>query len=118
QPPHAHAVVRVYGRSEIAAAIHRDFVSQASQFVASLLVIGFNAAVLGDHAATSDERDTDAAAWARRLRCVGEGQKLFGGGEPVVESEHLLHVSIGVMVCFHATAGRGAHLLDQIGAVK
>src|SRR5260370_40943441 len=62
QPPHAHAVVRVHGRSEIVAAVYGDFVAQAGQFVASLLVIGFDAAVLGDQAATSDERDADAAA--------------------------------------------------------
>ena len=62
QPPHAHAVVRVRWnwRSEIAAAIDGDFVPQAGQFVASLLVIGFDAAVLGDHAASPDERDPDA----------------------------------------------------------
>jgi hypothetical protein len=65
--------VRVHGRSEIAAAIYGDFVSQAGQFVASLLVIRFDAAVLRDHAAAADEGDTDSAAWARLLGDGGEG---------------------------------------------
>src|SRR6266852_9589562 len=111
QPPHAHAVVRVHGRSEIAAAIYGDFVSQAGQFVAGLLVIRFDAAVLGDHAAAANEGDTNTAAWARLFLRGGEGQTSFGGCEPVVEFEQLLHVLIWVVVCFHATASCGTHLV-------
>jgi len=59
QPPYPHAVVRLHGRSEITAAINRNFVSQAHKFVASLLVIGFDAAIFRDHAAPADKRDTD-----------------------------------------------------------
>src|SRR5208282_1754497 len=69
-------------------------------------------------AATPNEGDADAAARARKLRCGGEGEKLLGGGEPGVEPEQLLHMLLGVVVCFHATASGSAHLLDQIGAVK
>src|ERR1700737_87862 len=118
QPPHAHAVVRVYGRSEITAAIYGDFVPQPGQFVASLLVIRFDAAVLGDHAATADEGDTDTAAWVGLLRCGVEGNTSLCGWEPVVEFEQLLHVLVGVVVCFHATASCATHLVDQIGTVK
>src|SRR5260370_28202765 len=85
-PPHAHAVVRVHGRSEIVAAVYGDFVAQAGQFVASLLVIGFDAAVLGDQAATSDERDADAAARDRVLRCGGRRENplfCFPSARPV-----------------------------------
>ena len=118
QTPHAHAVVRVHGRSEIAAAIYGDFMSQAGQFVASLLVIRLDAAVLRNHAAAPDEGDTNTAAWAGLLRRGGGGQTSLGGGEPVVEFEQLLHVLIGIVVCFHATSGCGAHLVDQIRTVK
>ena len=62
QTPHAHAVVRIHRRSEIRSAIDGDFVPQAGEFVAGLLVIGFDAAVLGNQAATPDERDPDAPA--------------------------------------------------------
>src|SRR4029077_18539044 len=103
---------------EITAAIHGDFVSQARQFVASLLVIRFDATVLGDHAAAADEGDTNAAAWTGLLRDGGEGQTSLGGCEPVVEFEQLLHMLIGVVVCFHATASCGAHLVDQIRTIK
>src|SRR6267143_1130 len=115
QTPHAHAVVPVHGRSAIAAAIYGDFVSQARQFVADLLVIRFDATVLGNHAAAADEGDTDTAAWARLLCCGVEGHTSLRGCQPVVEFEQLLHVLIGVVVCFHATASSGAHLVNQIG---
>src|SRR5580698_7136605 len=118
QPPHAHSVVRVYGRSEIAAAIYSNLVPQAGQFVAGLLVIGFDAAVFVYHAATSDKRDANASAGLWRLRRGGERHKLLRRCEPVIEVKQLLHVLLGVVVCFHTTAGRGAHLLDQIGTVK
>src|SRR5271157_127090 len=120
QPPHPHAVMRARWnrRSEITAAIDGDFVPQAGQFVASLLVIGLDATVLGDHAAAPDERDADPAARASALRRSGDGNKLSGGCEPVVEFEQLLHVPIRVMVCLYATASCGTHLLDQVGAVK
>ena len=120
QAPHPHAVVRVHRNwgSEIRTAIDGDFMPQPGEFVARLLVIGFDAAVFGDQAATPDERDADAAARNRVLRCGRERQNLLGGCEPAVEFQQLLHVLAGVVVCFHATASGGAHLLDQIGAVK
>src|SRR5258708_33895928 len=96
QPPHAHAVVRVHGRSEIVAAVYGDFVAQAGQFVASLLVIGFDAAVLGDQAATSDERDADAAARDRGLRCGGGRPKTFFKCEAPMEWCDLFAASVWV----------------------
>src|SRR5437660_11764086 len=92
--------------------------SQAGQFVASLLVIRLDAAVLRNHAAAPDEGDTNTAAWAGLLRPSGGGQTSLGGGEPVVEFEQLLHVLIGIVVCFHATSGCRAHLVHEISTVK
>src|SRR5258708_23499246 len=115
QAPHAHAVVRVHGRSEIAAAIYGDFVSQARQFAASLLVIRFDSAVFGDHAATANKGDTDAAAWAGLGRGGGEGLTFPGRLEPGGEVEQLLHLLIWVVVWPDATAGCGSHLFDEVG---
>src|SRR5260221_10544168 len=118
QAPHAHAVVRVHGRSEIAAAIYGDFVSQARQFVASLLVIRFDSAVFGDHAATANKGDTDAAAWAGLGRGGGEGPTFLGRREAGVEVEQLLHMLIRVVVCADETASGGSHLFGEGGTVK
>src|SRR5258708_32789037 len=104
QAPHAHAVVRVQGRSEIAAAIYGDFVSQARQFAASLLVIRFDSAVFGDHAATANKGDTDAAAWAGLGRGGGEGLTFPGRLEPGVEVWQLLLMVIGGRVCPRGTS--------------
>src|SRR5258708_9422784 len=109
QAPHAHAVVRVHGRSEIAAAIYGDFVSQARQFVASLLVIRFDSAVFGDHAATANKGDTDAAAWAGLGRGAGEGPSFLGIRETGVEVEQLLHLLIVVVVFPDPTPNGGHH---------
>src|SRR5260221_2632430 len=110
QAPHAHAVVRVHGRSEIAAAIYGDFVSQSGQFVASLLVIRFDSAVFGDHAATANKGDTDAAAWAGVGRGGGEGPTFLGRREPGVEVEQLLPMLIVVVVFPDAIATGASHL--------
>ena len=118
QTPHPHAVVRTHGRSEIRSAIDGDFMPQAGKFVASLLVVGFDAAVLGNQAATPDERDPNAAPRDRVLRRGRERQNSFGGREPAVEFKQLLHVLAGVVVCFHTAASGSAHLLDQIGPIK
>jgi hypothetical protein len=64
QPAHAHAVVRVHGRSEIAAAIYGDFVPQAGQLMAGLLVIGFDAVGMdADEQRLSAEKKADRIQW-------------------------------------------------------
>src|ERR1039457_1947821 len=74
QPAHAHAIVSVHGRSEIGAAIHRDFVPEAGQFMTNLLVIRFDPDVFGNQAASSDESDPYALARARNLWRTRKGQ--------------------------------------------
>jgi hypothetical protein len=58
-------MVSVHGRSKVSAAIDGDFVPKASQLMTNLLVIGFDAAVLGNQTASSDESDPYALARAR-----------------------------------------------------
>src|ERR1035438_10609111 len=58
QPAHPHALVSVHGRSKVSAAIDGDFVPKASQLMTNLLVIGFDAAVLGNQTASSDRKST------------------------------------------------------------
>ena len=114
QPPYSHPVMPACGngRSEIASAIHRDFVSQSGQFMPGLLVIGLDTAVLRANSAPSNESDPYAATLARVFRRSRERYKLLRRDEPVLDVEQLIHVSFGIVIPLRALARRGAHLLN------
>ena len=103
--------------SEITPAINGDFVSQARQFLSNLLVIGFDAAVLRDHAPAPDEGDANASSGegAARRR---ESSESSWRREAGVDFQQGIHV-LGRIVLFpQAAAGAGAHFLRQIVAIE